>query len=232
MDLVRLVLAAREPLAEWARHAMHAAVQRAGDLWPQAEGVAMTEADLGPSGEVALASPAEPDPAADPSSAEPGPDLAHAGAADDTAADVPLIEQARRAAGSGDLAAAVSLVTLAIDQSPNDASLYVQRSAWRAGLYDFEHALADLERARALAPPGSVDVLFARLRVRVRFDNAPLVSPGKPVVRLAAGTELVVTQADGEWLYVTSDALGRLPGDRGELLAGWIDRDDVEAILP
>lgn len=142
------------------------------------------------------------------------------------------IEQARQAAARGDLAEAIRLATLAIEGHPSDSGLYVQRAAWRAQQRDFEGALEDLRQARAFAAPGSVDLLFARLRVRVRLDDCPLVCPGRPVARLAAGTELVVTQADGEWLYVQTDTLGRLPGDRGQVLQGWIDRDDVEAIRP
>ncbi len=233
LRLTRLALAARASLSQWAIQVWDATAPRAGTLLGQMEEAVISEEECPEepaSGMPNTSSGGEPTTVS--YTAQPNSDPAEYGTADDRSAEASLIEQARQAAGRGELAAAVRLATLAIEQAPHDAALYMQRAAWNAQQRDFEHALADLHQARALAAPGSIDLLFARLRVRVRLDNSPLVCAGRPVKRLAAGTELVVIQAEGEWLYVETDALGRLPADRGQVQKGWLDRDDVEAICP
>lgn len=232
-QLARLALAARVSLSQWAIRAWDSLAPRARSLLAQIEAALV-------SGDQYSQEPVPSWPGGIPGgeqvavsrTPQPHSHLADPGAVEEGSAHVSPIEQAQVAAERGDLAAAVRLATLAIEQAPHDAYLYTQRAAWSARLRDFEQALADLQQARSLATPGSVDLLFARLRVRVRLDNCPLVCAGKPVVRLAAGTELVVIKAKGEWLYVETDALGLLPADRNEVHKGWLDRDDVQAISP
>lgn len=233
LRLARLALAARASLSQWPVRAWNVWAPRVRSLLAHMEAavVASDECPEVPVSATPGASSGE-ERAAVSCAPQPNPDLPNPGTVKEDSAQVSPIEQAREAAEREDLSAALRLATLAIEQTPHNAALYTQRAAWSARQRAFEQALADLEQARSLAAPGSVDLLFARLRVRVRIDNCPLVCAGKPVIRLATGTELVVIQAEGEWLYVETDALGRLPADRGHVQKGWLDRDDVEAIFP
>lgn len=230
ISLVRLMLAARLPLWHWAGDVWASAAPYLHTLYGQVEeqGVAAQAAaaasDVEPLG---LPLEGETNVASSPAlhgTADERPAAAGAAHGDD------FMEQARLAAKRGDLRTAVRLATLAIEQAPNDGALHAERSAWKAAQRDFEGALEDVEQARALMPSGSIVLRFVRLQVRVRCDECPLVSPGMPVVRLPAGTVLVVTRVEGEWLYVESDAVAGLPGQRSPAYRGWIDRDDVESL--
>lgn len=127
----------------------------------------------------------------------------------------------------GDLDAAIDDFSQAIRLDARNAEAYRLRAAAYADRGEYENALSDYEGARANAPVPALAAALDQLRVQVSTADAPLLSPGVPVIKLPQGTLLRVEQAAGDWLLVELDQLGRLPRDRDDQ-RGWVARSKVE----
>ncbi len=114
-----------------------------------------------------------------------------------------------------DIASRIREITAKIGAAPRDASLY----AWRADLHrfsrDFDAALADCERARALDPSGAkICVVCGRVLADAGYPRA---------ARAVADTGLAATPRDPELTLLRARALVKL----GDGHAAWEDYSTV-----